>query len=116
MSFTFDAAGTIENVVGQLIESDDRGDALGKALRSFLIEHLASPPPIGPGWRYFYVVHAAGASGDGVMPSLYVETEVVWVPYVHAGTAEQARELCEKRGAAPGRGTDGPARTSPEAH
>lgn len=96
MSFQFNAVGMPEEVIGQLMEADTGKDTLGEAVRDLLLEHLHFPGTAGPGSRYVFAISVAGSSSEHAIPTLHIESEVIWVPYVHAGTAEKARQHVQR--------------------
>lgn len=92
MSFDFSAAGSPEEVIGQLMSANVRGDVLGEEIRQLILRNLNFPKVIGPQDRYVFTVQVAGSSNDHALMSLHVETHAYWVPYVPASTAEKARQ------------------------
>ncbi len=96
MSFQFSAAGSPEEVIGQLMEADAVKDSLGEAVRQLLIEHFRFPKGLPVKTQYVFTVTAAGSSDEHAVPALHIETDVIWVPYVHADTAEEARQLAQR--------------------
>lgn len=91
MSFDFNAAGSPEEVVAQLM-SARINDTLGEEVRQLLLRRLSFPKVIGPQDRYVFTVQAAGSSTEYALTSLHIETHALWVPYVRAETAEKARQ------------------------